>query len=251
MKSANSDQAFEYIRKRILNGEYPPGKPLVADTLSSEIGVSRTPVRDALRQLEMWGLVSIITHRGAFVKSMDMEEFAGVCGMRLALEGYAAGQAAKNRTDEALHSIKFTLDTMRKIVQSVSDGTPTETYVDDMIREDVRFHVAIMTAARNEVLKKEILKLHLINRVILGEPNNSPFSLVAQEQQFARYRAVDQSHEDIFRAIERRDTRGARDAMESHIQEIIDTSMHNFSANDGVLARRTLSADEMMYHGKV
>jgi DNA-binding GntR family transcriptional regulator len=68
MKNVNSDIAYDFLRKRILNGEYPPGRALMTEVLSDEIGVSRTPVRDALRKLEADGLVSIRARLGASVK---------------------------------------------------------------------------------------------------------------------------------------------------------------------------------------
>jgi DNA-binding GntR family transcriptional regulator len=62
MKHVNSDVAYDFIRKRILNGEFSPGHALMTKELSAEIGVSRTPIRDALRQLEADGLVTIRPH---------------------------------------------------------------------------------------------------------------------------------------------------------------------------------------------
>ena len=75
MKSVNTDVAYEHIRKKILNGEYLPGQALMTEVLAEEIGVSRTPVRDALRKLETDGLVSIQPHLGASVKKIQLPEF--------------------------------------------------------------------------------------------------------------------------------------------------------------------------------
>ena len=91
MKSVNTDVAYEYIRKRILSGEYAPGKSLMTEVLAKDIKVSRTPVRDALRKLETDGLVTIRAHVGASVKRMQLKEFREMCDLRLALEGHAAG----------------------------------------------------------------------------------------------------------------------------------------------------------------
>ncbi len=103
MKNAYSDIAYEYIRKRILNGTFRPGQQLMSHDLSVEIGISRTPIRDALRQLETDGLVVIRANLGASVKTMDVNEYREMCGLRLALEVYAAGLAAGQRTIEELH----------------------------------------------------------------------------------------------------------------------------------------------------
>src|SRR5919197_2197770 len=113
MKDVNSNVAYEYVRKRIVSGEFGPGRPLMTKDLAADIGISRTPVRDALRQLEADGLVIIRPRLGASVKAMDLKEYRDLCGLRLALESYAAGFAAQNRTDAELREIQFALEAMR------------------------------------------------------------------------------------------------------------------------------------------
>ena len=91
--------AYDYIRKAVLNGEYTPGQPLLEAELAQKTGVSRTPVRQALRQLESEGLITIRTNLGAVVKSMTMKEYREMSEVRQALESGAAGLAALHRTD--------------------------------------------------------------------------------------------------------------------------------------------------------
>src|SRR5215204_2878566 len=117
MKNVNSDIAYAYIRKHILSGQFRPGQALMTNDLSAEIGVSRTPVRDALRQLEADGLVIIKPHLGASVKTMGFREYREMCGLRLALETYAAGLAAENRTSDELHELELALDAMRGLTE--------------------------------------------------------------------------------------------------------------------------------------
>ena len=132
----NSDIAYDYIRKRILNGTYPPGHALMTKILSGEIGVSRTPVRDALRQLEADGLVSIRPRLGASVKTMNRKEFGEMCILRLALESHAAGLAASNRTEADLQEIGFALNAMRGMIMA------EQPHFSELVREDVRVHIA-------------------------------------------------------------------------------------------------------------
>ena len=75
MKKVNSDVAYDYIRKKILSGEFLPGYSLMTEVLSSDIGVSRTPIREALHRLKADGLVTIRAHLGASVTKMGVEEF--------------------------------------------------------------------------------------------------------------------------------------------------------------------------------
>src|SRR3954464_4115910 len=150
MKSVNTDVAYDYIRKRILSGEYPPGHALMTETLSSEIKVSRTPVRDALRKLETDGLVTIRAHLGASVKKMQLKEFREMCDLRLALESHAAGLAALNRTEPDLSEINFALEGMRRLTGEIAAAIDEHPLITDLVREDVRFHIAVMSAAKND-----------------------------------------------------------------------------------------------------
>jgi DNA-binding GntR family transcriptional regulator len=247
MKSVNSDIAYDYIRKRILSGEYPAGQNLATNTLSAEIGVSRTPVRDALRQLEADGLVTITARLGASVKSMDLKEFREMCGLRLALESHAAGLAATNRTEADLQEIGYALEGMRKLTEKIIGAPQEEPLLGELRKEDVRFHVAIMTAAKNDLMKKEILRLHLINRVVASPTPAGPDPVAERSQRDKRRREVFASHEEIFEAIRRSDAPAAKDAMERHIQDIIDSTLRAMArAESGVLTRE-LTEEELSY----
>lgn len=92
---ARVDEAVKELRRRILNGEYAPGVALTAAELSAELGMSRTPVRDALRVLSAEGLVDVRVNRIARVTSWSRQEIEGVFDVRLRLEGMAAGLAAE------------------------------------------------------------------------------------------------------------------------------------------------------------
>lgn len=123
MKNYNSDIAYEYIRKRIIGEECAPRLPLMTEALATAIGISRTPVREALRKLEADGLVSIRPRLGACVKRMDMKEFYEICEVRIALEGHAAGLASKNRTDAELEEIQYALNAAIKR-RTIAAGWP-------------------------------------------------------------------------------------------------------------------------------
>lgn len=250
MKGVSSDVAYDYIRRRILTGEYPPGHSLTTSVLSEEIGLSRTPVRDALRQLEADGLVIIRTHLGASVKSMDATEFREWCVVRLALEGYSAGLAAENRTEGDLREMAVALEAMGKLTEAiVASGNYVEQQFIDLTRHDVRFHIAIITAAKNAQMRKEILRLHLINRIVSrpdpGGEGGDGLSGKA-ERDAERLKAL-ASHDEIYQAILRRDSSAAKRAMESHIQHIIYQYLKRSTREDLVVPTKPLSDDELYY----
>src|SRR5215217_1329322 len=81
-----ASMTVEALRERILRGDYPDGEPLRQDALAEELGVSRIPVREALRQLEAEGLVTFNPHRGAVVSSLSLEEIAELFELRAEIE---------------------------------------------------------------------------------------------------------------------------------------------------------------------
>jgi len=246
MKSVNTDIAYEYIRKRILSGEFPPGFALLTEVLANDIKVSRTPVRDALRKLETDGLVTIRAHLGASVKKMELKEFREMCDLRLALECHAAGLAAVNHTEANLSEIRYALEAMHRLTEQIIAADQEQPILAELVREDVRFHIAIITAANNELMKKEILRLHLVDRVVSG--SNAGENLVVKKgDSDARRRLVLAKHSDIYSAISTSDRAKAKQEMESHLQELID---HNLlimiRAESGAFAR-DLTAEELAY----
>ena len=218
----------------------------MTEVLAAEIGVSRTPVRDALRKLETDGLVSIQPHLGASVKKIQIKEFRELCDLRLALESHAAGLAAKSRNEADLHEIHYALEAMRRLTEKIVDAPEEQPHLAELVREDVRFHIAIMTAAKNDVMKKEILRLHLVHRV-LAVPALPGRTAVPKADSNARRMAVLAKHQDIYTAILQSDPVAAKREMEFHLQELIDHNMLLLSrAEDGALAR-DLTPEELVY----
>jgi DNA-binding GntR family transcriptional regulator len=245
MKSVNSDTAYDYIRERILSGAYLPGSTLTTSQLAEEIGVSRTPVRDALRQLEADGLVVIRAHFGANVRTVSFREFREMCAMRLALESYAAGFAAVNRSAEDLRELGQALEAMRLSTKKIGGGQEADLQA-DLVREDIRFHIAILTAAQNTVIRQEILRLHLVNRIVSarGAPMISP---VDQVESAANRREVLAEHEAIYQTIADRDAEGAKRAMDRHIQKLIDKQIALRERMESVPKSKKLTEEEMIY----
>ncbi|MBL9214052.1 MAG: GntR family transcriptional regulator [Opitutaceae bacterium] len=231
MKSVYSDVAYSYIRKRILNGEFPPGQGLPTEVLAKQIGVSRAPVRDALRLLEADGLVRIRARQGASVKEMTAKEFREVCDLRLALECYAAGLAAQNRTAADLRDIRAPLDAMAKLTEETIAADKDVKWSNELARDDVRFHLAIIAAAHSELMQREILRLHLVNRVVAlpsGEGQPTP----SKVERNRRMRFVLSVHESIYQAIARGDAPAARMAMEGHLRELMESSLRALSRQE-------------------
>lgn len=250
MKEVNYNVAYDYVRKRILNGTYAPGQSLLAKVLAEEIGLSRTSIREALRQLEVDGLVSIQPHLGAKVKTMGLPELSELCELRLALESHAAGLAARKRTTDDLQEIQFALEEMRTLTEKIINSDSEQSLVEDLMKQDVRFHIAIISASKNELIKKEILRFHLINRIVsnaLNVPTEGENSPQRKHEKDIRRRAWMVSHEAIFHAIEQNNSAAAKAEMESHIQGIIDNSLRLMAKISNGPAHRQLTEEESSY----
>lgn len=245
MKKVSSDVAYEYIRKKIISGDFPPGAALMTESLADEIKVSRTPVRDALYKLKAEGLVSISPRLGASVKKMDLKEYREMCELRLALEGHSAALAAVNASQVDLREIKYALDAMKELTAKILAAKDESALFNDLVREDVRFHVGIMTAAHNNLMKREILKLNMINRVMIGPKVTKPSD---KKELDANRRKVLASHQEIYDAIARGDAPASRAAMERHIQDMIDKTMRLIAGSDLGMPRE-LSEEELAYTG--
>jgi DNA-binding GntR family transcriptional regulator len=247
MKNVKPDLAYEFIRTRILNREYPPGYPLLTEQLSAAIGVSRTPVTEALVRLQADGLVTMRPRLGACVKALDFEELCEICDMRLALEAHAAARAAARHNEADLREIRLALENMRVLTERICAAESEKPYLDELVREDIRFHIGIMTAAKNKLMKKEILRLHLTNRVVVGmyvEANAAKGATKTETD--ANNRTVMASHDEIYEAIARRDCTAAREAIERHIQDAIDKSLVLIGAKASAAARE-LTREELAY----
>lgn len=247
--NVNAERAYDYIRKQILSGDYPPGHPLMAEHLSAKIGISRTPVREALHDLEKEGLVTIRPRLGASVKKMDEKELLELCEVRLGMEVHAAGLAALRRSESDLSEIHFALESLRALSARLIAAPEDKAVRDEVVREDVRFHIAIITAARNDLMKKEILRLHLIHRAVAEKPKVGPWLSPADKitELNAIQRASVAEHGEIYEAIARKDPAAAKARMERHLQAAIDNIVGRKSRSDSALVPRELTPDEMAY----
>ncbi len=222
MANPNTDKAYSYLRKRILTGVFPPGSPLKPYRLEAEIGVSRTPIRDALRLLEQDGLVVMKPRLGARVTSLTIEEFSHLCGMRLALESYATGLAALNRSDDQLRDLKEALAKLTDTGMRFS-GKPEELDIlHDYQYQDLQFHIALLAAAQNPLIRAECTRIHLLDHLLSGKLLERYAYYESGSQPLAPEIA---EHEAILKAVEKKDAATARAAMERHLQPVVDRSI--------------------------
>ena len=141
----------EQIRGRILDGTLKPGARLVEDRLSAELGVSRVPVREALRGLSAEGLVTLLPRRGATVAEVTPETVAELVEVRALLEGLNARLAAQRHDPEIVAQLK---DTLARGNEAAKAGT-----AEKLARLNAEFHERLAEASRNAVLSEVMRSL--------------------------------------------------------------------------------------------
>ncbi len=98
---SNADRAYEIVRERLIMLDIRPGEPINDDRLATELGVGRTPVREALKRLERDRLVTVYPRRGTFATAVDMTDLGDISEIRRQLEPTAAARAARTATTQA------------------------------------------------------------------------------------------------------------------------------------------------------
>ena len=138
------DVVFNTLRQAILRGELKPGERLMELQLAAKLGVSRTPIREAIRMLEQEGLAVTIPRKGAEVAKMTEKDMEDVLQIRDALDELAAAIACEQMTKEQLDALK---NTMREFEESTKTGD-----VKRIAQADVEFHDIIYQATGNPKL---------------------------------------------------------------------------------------------------
>ncbi len=171
----------------ILNGRYKEHDELRENTLGKELGVSRTPVREALRQLELEGLVTIIPNRGAYVTGISRKDIWDIYVMRSMLEGLCARWAAEHITDEQLDELEEAILLSEFQMKKESGFNASQVAV-----LDGRFHAILYEASGSRILSHVLTDFHNYVKMarvdLLSYPKNGPESQsVSIARFFARF----------------------------------------------------------------
>jgi DNA-binding GntR family transcriptional regulator len=209
------DRLAATIHARVLSGEIPSGTRLRQETLASEFGVSRTPVREALRKLESSGLVLVEPNRGAVVRGPTARDIREAYAVRAELEGFAAESAVSRILDSQLDSLRLAEQLFRHSVEGVIHdrrrGVDSDWSTEsDWERANDLFHRVIQEAAGNRQLLAAISHLHQ------SFPRHVTWAALSHSSHLLELNI--EQHRRILEAIESRDTAGARRQMGDHVR---------------------------------
>lgn len=197
-----TSQAYESIREAIASGVYALGEPLTEERLAELAGVSRTPVREALRRLDAEGLVELIPNRGARVAGWSERDVDEIFGLRVQLEGYSARLAAGRISEEQRAELADICLAMRSEVDGRSPDRLKR--ITDLNNQ---FHKGILEAGGNSRLAS------VVGAVVQRSLVEGTFRLYTAEQ-------LDRScahHAEILDALTMRDADWAESVMRAHI----------------------------------
>lgn len=145
-----SETAYQTLRDRILRGDLPPGRVLQQRELAADLGISTTPLREALRRLMTEGLVDLDSHRDARITDLRAEQARDLLELRMALDPLAAALAAKRRTTEDLAQMRSALEHLAPLA-----GRPSV----EQLTAHRLFHRAVYAAGHNALLVASLEQL--------------------------------------------------------------------------------------------
>jgi DNA-binding GntR family transcriptional regulator len=197
-------RVYNTIRDKILSGTYHENEELRENTLATELGVSRTPVREALRQLELEGLVSIIPNKGASVTGITTKDIHDIYMIRSYLEGLCAKWACENITNEQIEALEENL--------YLSDFHARRSHFDQIVDLDNKFHDLIYKASGSKILNHVLSDFHQyverVRKITLSRP--------------LRVEQTRKEHAAIVEAIKKRDSDLAEALANKHMMNTIE-----------------------------
>ncbi|KIL40355.1 hypothetical protein SD70_14025 [Gordoniibacillus kamchatkensis] len=195
------------IKQQILNGELSPGDRIVETRLARELGISQTPVREAIRHLSGEGIITIVPNKGPIVKALEKRDVFEIYSLRAVIEGLAMRMATQLASDQDIAELEAFYDEMRA---KLHDDT-----VDSLLADSLHIHQTIMRLSNHSKLMKTYesisFQISMVNR-ILGKEST-------------KQKEVDQ-HLELIEALAARDPDQAEKTMRRHIyrsyREFID-----------------------------
>jgi len=203
---------FEGMREAIVKQLLRPGERLMESRLAEEMGVSRTPIREALRRLELEGFIYVLPRKGAFVAGISIKDIRDLYEIRGALEALASGLAAQRAAPEEIEEMKKCLIRESELVDS-SDITHT-------VNADVSLHDLIYKAARNKRLLNTLNnireQIYRIRFVLTSLPGRKKASL---EMHSKIVEAIGERNVELAQYLAEEHVRYAKEAMKEHYKE--------------------------------
>ncbi|MFM8707782.1 MAG: GntR family transcriptional regulator [Planctomycetia bacterium] len=210
----NKSTAYREVRKLLLGGEVRPGQRLSHRSLAKDLGLSRSPVREALLQLEAEGIIEHRPQSGVYLREVNPQELAELYDMRELIEPYAAERAARLASPSQLEQLRAVCDDIAAIARQPGLVQWLESAKNRrrLSMLDIEFHAVILAAAQNRVARHFFENAQIISLVVSWNHLQTEPGILAK-----RVVPTAKQHRDIYEAIQKRDAVRARNLMRSHI----------------------------------
>ncbi len=196
-----ADEAYDSLKRSIVESVYSPGQRLRALRLARDLKVSRTPVKEALARLEQEGLVAREQGSGYIVRGLRVSEILNLYRVREVLEIEAAREALPNLTEQALQAMREALDR--------ADGLLAQERYSDFLRANRKFHNIIVVQTRNGVLQEVLSNL---------DARFWSIGTVVVSRNPQRAQDIRRENREILAALTARDVRAAEEAVKAHVR---------------------------------
>lgn len=193
---------YDELKMQILTGQIEPGTRMMEVEMANEMGVSRTPVREAIRKLEKEGLVTIEPRRGAYASEVSVRDMIEILEVREEIEGLATELAAERMDDDTKARLYRTAD---KYGEAVKDNDTGE-----MIKLDTEFHHIIVEGSSNKILMNVVEQLQ---ELVLR------FRYIYYDD-FRKAEKMPREHKAIIEGIKSGNAKSARKAAEDHVEQL-------------------------------
>ncbi len=201
-----ADQIFEQLERDILSGRYARGEVLSEMSLAKQLGVSRTPVREAIRRLEQENILEE-TGRGVTVVGISHEDMLDMYDIRLQIEGLAARRAAERITEEELAAMRETLDLQHFYLDKGGESASTQ-----IKNLDSQFHEQFYRSSASKAYCDTLLSLH---------KKITKFRMASVSKRSRAEQSIAE-HEAIYNALAARDSEAAARAATEHARHARD-----------------------------
>ncbi|MCO6046235.1 GntR family transcriptional regulator [Aeoliella sp. ICT_H6.2] len=239
-RPSHSQVAYAAIRERITSGELSSGAIVSEAAIAKELGLSRTPVGEALRRLSHEGLVDQIPRYGTVVRSLSPRDLRELFEVRQALEGMAAAKAAQQITAEVLEELELlcvAIDAEITSAQTCGANSLEGDALSRFLAADMAFHMLIISSARNRRLGEILEQTRSISSMFYARRGVHSLSRVIDANRW---------HRKILDALIAKDSAKASELVISHIQHSCEQSLQSHADGEAPVTLGTLNLPPSM-----
>jgi DNA-binding GntR family transcriptional regulator len=225
--TAHARSGLHHIQRKISTRELRAGEPVSDVTIARELGISRTPAREAIRQLVSEGLLEAVPGRGVVVITLARDDIRELFEMREALEGLAARTVAQRTPSEAeirdLRAVAGALSGLIKELETSRKPVLDEKQMERFEVADLAFHTYIMRLAGNRRSMKTLAGIRMLIRI---------FTARRRGHSLATLKQIQRDHADLIRAIQKGDAPAAAECVHRHIAKSQKSRLEEFDQRE-------------------